>query len=165
MSKDSDEVREITRVGNGYVVRVYDHQSVVTLSNQELGFLAGVAERAMGVVLGDWAKEEAPLRELAEVEFSFVDDEVIAQVHADFLDDPTPTDVITFHHGEVMVSAETAKRQSEEFGQNNVLREVALYIVHGLLHLGGYEDYEEAEAQEMATLQEKVLRGVWSVEG
>jgi len=160
MSKDFSAVREVTAVGNGFVVRLYDHQESIRYSDNDLNRLAKMAEQAMGRILSDLVKEDAPLRELAEVEFSLVNDEVISQLHADFLDDPTPTDVITFHHGEIVVSAETAQSQAGEFAQD-VMRETALYLVHGLLHLGGYEDYEEKEAAEMAELQESVLKEVW----
>mgnify|MGYP000738786712 CR=1 FL=1 len=53
-------------------------------------------------------REDAVLATLEEVEITFVDDAEIARVHGEFLDDPTPTDVITFHHGEILISADTA---------------------------------------------------------
>jgi probable rRNA maturation factor len=75
------------------------------------------------------------------------------------LDDPTPTDVITFHHGEILVSADTAVRQGAEHGQT-FDQELALYLIHGLMHLGGWDDHEEAEAKEMAQKQERILMQV-----
>ena len=104
---------------------------------------------------------EAPLVSLPEIEITIVDDADIARVHGDFLDDPTPTDVITFHHGEILISAETALRQGREHGQS-LDHEAALYLVHGLLHLAGWDDHEETEAREMARLQEGILRDVLS---
>lgn len=100
---------------------------------------------------------EAPLSCLAEVEVTIVDDADIARVHGDFLDDPTPTDVITFHHGEILISADMAERQGREHGQS-VDHEVALYLVHGLMHLAGWEDHEADEAREMARRQESILQ-------
>ena len=55
---------------------------------------------------------------LDEVEISVVSDDVIRDVHARFLNDPTATDVITFPHGdgigEIIVSFDTAIRQASE---------------------------------------------------
>src|SRR4051812_40869865 len=44
----------------------------------------------------------------AEVEVTIVSDKTIARVHLDFMGLPEATDVITFHHGEIVASAETA---------------------------------------------------------
>lgn len=108
--------------------------------------------------------EDAPLLELEEIEFTIVSDKAIADVHAEFLDDPTPTDVITFHHGEILVSADTALRQGAEHGQElNV--ELALYMIHGLMHLGGWDDHTTEEAAEMARLQEEVLHAALAAVG
>ena len=88
-----------------------------------------------------------------------VDDKAIAVLHGDFLDDPTPTDVMTFplgDLGEIVVSVETARRQAAEFGQETV-REIALYVVHGILHLCGYDDNTWRGQCEMNSLQERLL--------
>lgn len=102
---------------------------------------------------------DAPLLQLDEIEFSIIGDEEMTRVHAEFLNDPTPTDVITFHHGEILVSADTAMRQGTEHGQA-LDHELALYLIHGLMHLGGWDDHEPDEAAEMARRQEAVLRQV-----
>ncbi len=49
---------------------------------------------------------------LDEVEINLVDDEVISRVHRDFMGLDGATDVITFHHGEVVISLDTAARQA-----------------------------------------------------
>jgi len=104
----------------------------------------------------------APLLSLSEIEISLVTDEEIAQVHADFLYDPTPTDVITFHHGEILVSLDTAKRQSIEHDESYD-REVVLYMIHGLLHLGGWDDHEPNEREAMHELQSRILDASYPV--
>ena len=53
------------------------------------------------------SKESSPLKELDSVEISIIDDKQIAKVHGEFMNDPSPTDVITFDYGEILVSAET----------------------------------------------------------
>lgn len=106
---------------------------------------------------------EAPLMHLDEIEFSIISDDEMTRVHSEFMDDPTPTDVITFHHGEILVSADTALRQGGEHGQS-LDRELALYMIHGLMHLGGWDDHDTEEAAEMARQQEAVLRQVIAVQ-
>ncbi|MEM7387197.1 MAG: rRNA maturation RNase YbeY, partial [Verrucomicrobiota bacterium] len=97
-----------------------------------------------------------------EVEVTLVDDPTIAKVHLDFMKVPGPTDVITFLHGEILISLDTADRQAVEFG-NDPSRETALYMIHGFLHLLGYEDHEPDAAAMMARAQEAVLEMVWPV--
>lgn len=102
------------------------------------------------------SKESAPLKELESVEISIIDDKQIAKVHGEFMNDPSPTDVITFDYGEILVSAETALSNSEEL-QVSLENEILLYIIHGMLHLGGYLDGSRAEFKEMKSLQEMIL--------
>lgn len=97
---------------------------------------------------------------LEEVEISVVDDDVIRDVHARFLDDPTATDVITFPHGdglgEILISYDTAVRQAAEF-REPLFRELFRYMVHGLLHLHGYIDTDPVERERMFCRQEPLV--------
>lgn len=103
---------------------------------------------------------EAPLLgDLEEIEVSLVSDEVIAGVHQEFMDDPTPTDVITFHHGEILLSIDTARREASSHG-NTVEEETLLYLIHGLLHLNGHSDLHEPDRTEMHRIQEEILRAL-----
>ncbi len=98
-----------------------------------------------------------PLLHLQDIEITLVSDDEIARVHAEFLDDPTATDVITFHHGEILISADTAAAVAPEHGQS-LDEELALYLIHGLLHLAGWEDEAPEEAAAMAQAQANILR-------
>ena len=80
----------------------------------------------------------------------------MAAIHRRFLNESGPTDVITFQHGEIFVSIETAKRQARHFG-TSLDRELRLYIAHGLLHLHGYDDKTLPGAAEMKRLQEALV--------
>ncbi|MGV3658801.1 MAG: rRNA maturation RNase YbeY [Prosthecobacter sp.] len=135
-------------------LRIYNRQKAHAVS---LPWLRRVGKAALPACLDALKSPEAPLPSLPEIEITLVNDEDIARVHGDFLDDPTPTDVITFHHGEILISADTALRQGAENGQS-FDHEVALYLVHGLMHLAGWDDHEEEEAREMARRQESILR-------
>ena len=96
------------------------------------------------------------LSELEVIEISIVDDDTIAAVHGEFLDDPTATDAITFPYGEVLVSCDTAARYAAEHG---IAREEELfrYMVHGLTHLHGYLDYEPADRDALFAVQEPLV--------
>jgi probable rRNA maturation factor len=69
---------------------------------------------------------------------------------------PGATDVITFEHGEIVMSAETAQLYATEHG-HAVEQELALYTVHGLLHLNGYEDASPDDTTEMHRVQDQIL--------
>lgn len=143
----------------GHVPRytIYDSQGALAVDLERLRRVVGAA---LPLCLERSATGGGVLREIAELEVSLVDDETIARLHGEFLGDPTPTDVITFDHGEIVVSTETAIARAGEFG-NTPDRELALYIVHGLLHLAGYLDKSQAEFERMRDLQEEVLAAVW----
>jgi probable rRNA maturation factor len=80
----------------------------------------------------------------------------MARLHGEFLNDATTTDVITFEHGELLIGVEVAARQAGEFG-SLADREIALYGIHGMLHLAGFDDRSSTDAKEMAVRQEEVL--------
>ncbi|MGH7995724.1 MAG: rRNA maturation RNase YbeY [Opitutaceae bacterium] len=96
---------------------------------------------------------------------TFVTDAELARLHECYLGDPSPTDVITFPAGagfgaagEICVSADAAARR---VGSGRPFAaELALYVVHGWLHLAGHDDrnprskrrMRRAEARAMALL-------------
>lgn len=135
-------------------VSVFGHEDTPDLPAD---WLEKIATAAMPQVCANARADDAPILTLEEIEASLISDDEIAGVHAEFLDDPTPTDVITFHHGEILISIDTAARQAAEHGQTRD-HELALYLVHGLMHLAGWDDHEPAEAAEMSRLQESILR-------
>ena len=121
------------------------------------------AKRALPLCLSAARKPDSDLAELEEIEVSFVSDEDIGRVHAEFLNDPTPTDIITFPHGEILISLDTAARQATDHAETYE-RETALYLIHGLLHLAGWDDHEPIERDEMHRLQARILEEVWQAE-
>ena len=91
-----------------------------------------------------------------EILVVLVSDRKISKIHQQFMGVSGPTDVITFRHGEIVVSVETAARQATEYG-TDLLHELRLYIAHGLLHLAGYDDHSEEGFREMAKLQSELV--------
>ncbi|MCR9248451.1 MAG: rRNA maturation RNase YbeY [bacterium] len=101
-------------------------------------------------------------REDMPVSLLLTDDAEIARVHADYLDDPTPTDVISFDidgSAELVVSVETARRTAKELG-HTVRAEVALYVVHGILHVCGYDDHRPKDRARMRRAEREVMRAL-----
>ncbi|MFI0435606.1 MAG: rRNA maturation RNase YbeY [Parachlamydiaceae bacterium] len=102
----------------------------------------------------------------AEVNIYFVDTPTICDLHAQFFNDPTPTDCISFPMdeenerpeerlmGEVFVCPATAIEYAIRH-KKNVYTETSLYIIHGLLHLMGYDDIEEEEIVVMRKAEER----------
>ncbi len=125
----------------------------------------GGALAAKEILTSHLATEDAPLPEHECVEVALVDDETSARVHEQFMGIEGETDVITFHHGEIVIGVEVAFRQAAENGEPP-LRELFRYIVHGLLHLAGHEDEEPSDRQRMEAAQEPLVARLWPmVEG
>jgi len=100
----------------------------------------------------------------AAISLAVVDDETIHELNRRHLDHDWPTDVLSFvledgdHlEGEVILSADTAAIAADELG-NFAAEEQLLYVVHGMLHLVGYDDKSEADAEEMRAAEARYLR-------
>lgn len=99
-----------------------------------------------------------------ELSLVFLTDAAQTQLHADFLADPTPTDVITFEGdpalgtaGEICVSADTAAAYAKAHGRD-FSDELLLYVVHGWLHLAGYDDLQPAKKRVMRRAEARAMR-------
>lgn len=133
-----------------------NRQRAVSTRQLRLAAAAEAVQRAWSGVVAAECRGSV-LRQLTEISFVLVSDARIAALHDEFMCDPTPTDVITFHHGEIVISAETARRQARQRGLP-LPAEIARYAVHGLLHLAGWSDVEPGAASDMRVMQEKILR-------
>jgi probable rRNA maturation factor len=115
------------------------------------------------------ATAEAALRALGRadlhVDVTVVDDPVIRRLNARYLRRRTTTDVLAFDleapgpsrlMGEVIVCADTARRQARRVGVSVTL-ELDLLVVHGLLHLAGWDDHEPREARLMHEREREIL--------
>ena len=99
-----------------------------------------------------------------ELSLAFMTDAKLAKLHGDFLDDPTTTDVITFEGqpefgvaGEVCVSADTAAAYAKEH-KRDFSEELTLYVVHGWLHLAGYDDLVPAKKRKMRAAEARAMK-------
>ncbi len=102
-----------------------------------------------------------------DVHVSVVDDAAIRRLNSRYLRRRTTTDVLAFDLdvpgpsrllGEVIVSADTARRQARQAGVPVAL-ELDLLVVHGLLHLAGWDDHEPREARLMHERAREILAG------
>lgn len=135
-------------------------QPVVTIVNRQraVPVLRRAVCRAVRSALG----RGGVLR--GEVSVAIVDDAEIARVHGRFLNDPTPTDCLSFVFesgsgsvdGEIVVSAETAAAEACRFGWT-ASDELLLYVVHAALHLAGYGDQSPAQRRTMRRQERAVL--------
>lgn len=99
-----------------------------------------------------------------ELSIAFLDDSRIAQLHKDFLNDPTTTDVITFpadpHFelaGEICVCVDRALSLSQTL---NIPfnEELSLYLIHGWLHLAGFNDVTKPEIVAIRAAEKDILQ-------
>lgn len=116
-----------------------------------------IVRAALPMVIEEKGAGRRVLPKLGCVEFVVVSDRVMSRVHAEFMNNPSPTDVITFDHGEVLLGADEAVRNAAGYG-TEIEAEVALYCIHGLLHLNGHRDRTKKEAAAMGRVQSRILR-------
>jgi probable rRNA maturation factor len=102
----------------------------------------------------------------AEISLAFVDNATSRQLNQRYLGHDEPTDVLSFPlseckggqlSGELVVGAEVAQAQAESRG-HDVQAELALYVIHGLLHLCGYDDKTLAATVDMRERERYYLR-------
>ena len=158
---------EVESPGLELHVTVTDEQSAVSV---EPGWLMKVTRSVL--------KSEGV--ESGEISIALVDDATIHDVNRQFLNHDYPTDVISFHFdsetsespalstasvatvpsaidGEVVISGQTARRSAEETS-NDPRQELALYLVHGLLHLCGYDDQTPEDRRQMRDREKSHLQ-------
>jgi probable rRNA maturation factor len=107
-----------------------------------------------------------------ELSIAFLTDPALARIHRDFMNDPSATDVITFEGnpiagqaGEICVSADTAARyvglisggKPSPARQKKFTTELTLYLIHGWLHLAGYDDLEPVKKRRMRAAEKRAM--------
>jgi len=99
------------------------------------------------------------------ISIAFVSTAQMRQLNRQWRGKNNVTDVLSFElnegplKGEVLISYEQAKKQAKERG-HSTRDEVCFLIVHGVLHVFGYDHETSAEAKTMFSLQEKVLKSL-----
>ena len=129
--------------------------------------LSPLMEKAAAATL---SREGVPAEEV-EISITFVNDEEIRELNAQYRNVDKVTDVLSFPQfespedlpeegeiilGDVVLNVEQAKRQAEEYGHSED-REIIYLFVHSLLHLLGYDHMEEDEKTEMRGAEEEIM--------
>ncbi len=135
-------------------IEIADRQNVIRITDLPL-------RQAVASVLSDHGPAEG------EVSIAVVDDPTIHQLNQKYLQHDYATDVLSFlldcddHRleGEVIVSAETAERQAGNYGWSPQ-RELLLYLIHGTLHLVGFDDHTEADRAAMRAQEQHYLESL-----
>ena len=140
---------------------VGNHQEITYIPEIWLTALEAIAHEAADLAIASAVSDDSPLSCLGTLEVALVDDATSDRVHRDFMDIEGPTDVITFHHGEIVIGAEVANRQAAQYGEP-LAREVLRYLVHGLLHLAGHDDEEADQRAAMEAAQETIVSRLWT---
>ena len=106
--------------------------------------------------------------ERAELGLNFVSSEEMARVHEQFMNIAGSTDVITFDHGseppatvhgEIFISVVDAITQARDF-KTTWQSEVARYLIHGILHLLGFDDLQAAKRRKMKQAENRLMKKI-----
>lgn len=130
------------------------------------------------VDLAAFALKELLVDKRAELEISLVDEAEMTRLHEEWMDEAGPTDVLSFPMdelrpnelsendkvpvvlGDVVICPDVARKQGATAG-HGIEQELRILLVHGILHLLGFDHLEPEEEAEMFALQGKIVKD-WS---
>ncbi|MFH0764140.1 MAG: rRNA maturation RNase YbeY [Candidatus Omnitrophota bacterium] len=109
-----------------------------------------------------------------ELEIVFLNDNAISALNKKYKGRSGPTDVLSFgidrkefgkkgFIGEIFISPDQALRNSKIF-KTPLEEEIILYVIHGILHLSGYDDERAPDKRRMAKIQDEILKYLWKKE-
>ena len=130
--------------------------------------------------LAEHVREALRLHPLVDVGVIFVDEAPMTDLHVRWMDEPGPTDVLSFPMdelipgseemlsaegvlGDVVICPQVARRQAEVAGHEEI-NEILMLLTHGMLHLVGFDHAEPEEEKEMFALQKELLDSFYEVE-
>jgi probable rRNA maturation factor len=150
--------------------------SIDIANETDFGVEQGVDEAELASV-ARYVLDEMGIHPMAELSVLLVDSAAMEQLHIQWMDEPGPTDVLSFPMdelrparaeddnepvpgllGDVVLCPEVAVKQAKDAGHSTA-DELRLLTTHGLLHLLGYDHAEPDEEAEMFGLQKQLLRG------
>lgn len=131
--------------------------------------------------LASFVRQELKLHPMVDVGIIFVDEEPMTELHIKWMEEPGPTDVLSFPMdelrpgsdevpsaegvlGDIVVCPQVADQQALQAG-HPVINEILLLITHGMLHLVGFDHAEPDEEAEMFGLQKSLLEKFYDLEG
>lgn len=99
------------------------------------------------------------------INVAFIDKRRSRELNKEYLGRDEPTDVLSFNAdeegllGEILICADVARNQAKDAGWS-LENEVSLLFTHGLLHLNGFDHYNQKDAEKMSLLQSQILEPV-----
>jgi len=125
------------------------------------------------LALATFVRDELKLHPAIDLGIIFVDEDPMAELHVKWMDEPGPTDVLSFPMdelrpgsdllpspegvlGDIVVCPQVAIRQAEVAG-HPMMNEILLLVAHGMLHLVGFDHAEPEDEKEMFGLQRELL--------
>ncbi|OGX26332.1 MAG: rRNA maturation RNase YbeY [Omnitrophica WOR_2 bacterium RIFCSPHIGHO2_02_FULL_45_21] len=135
--------------------------SIRNLSSQALPISYGAAKKLIRKILPCLGKSKQPEEWLLGI--VFLNDTRIKLLNQKYLKANRPTDVLVFNYGQntadLAISLESAKRNAK-FYKASLKKELVRYIIHGLLHLYGYDDRSPKDKKIMFKHQEQILNQI-----
>ena len=131
-----------------------------------------VPEKEMHSLL-NFGIEYMELNPECEISLTFVDVTEMEELHIKWMDEPGPTDVLSFPMdmpeskgevvtlGDIVIAPAVAAKQAQDAG-HSVEAEIYILATHGLLHILGYDHADPDEEKVMFALQEKIVKE-WSL--
>lgn len=137
-------------------------------------------DEARVLKLAGFALNELKIHPKAELAIQFVDEVAMEVLHIQWMDEPGPTDVLSFPMdelrpgseseitppgllGDIVVCPQVAIKQAETAGHEPI-NEILLLTTHGILHLLGFDHAEPDEEREMFGLQKSILDAFYAQE-
>lgn len=130
-------------------------------------------DQAKVLEVASFALDRMKIHPGAELAIMFIDEPAMEQLHIQWMDEPGPTDVLSFPMdelrpgteteptpagllGDIVICPSVAKRQAEAAGHETI-NEILLLTTHGVLHLLGFDHAEPDEEKEMFGIQKSIL--------
>lgn len=130
--------------------------------------------------LANFALKQLNIHPAAELAIQFIDEDPMEILHIQWMDEPGPTDVLSFPMdelrpgnegevtepgllGDIVVCPQVAERQAKVAG-HEAINEILLLTTHGILHLLGFDHAEPDEEKEMFGLQKTILDAFYASE-
>lgn len=131
-------------------------------------------------LLAEHVRDALRLHPMVDIGIIFVDEAPMTELHVRWMDEPGPTDVLSFPMdelrpgseemlsaegvlGDVVICPQVAKRQAEVAG-HPAINEILMLLTHGMLHLVGFDHAEPEEEKEMFGLQKELLDAFYEAE-
>jgi probable rRNA maturation factor len=139
-----------------------------------------VVDEARVLALATFALDHMHLHPDTDLAIVFVDEPAMEVLHIQWMDEPGPTDVLSFPMdelrpgsegqltpvgllGDIVVCPQVAAAQAEVAGHDTI-NEILLLTTHGILHLLGFDHAEPDEEKEMFGLQREILEAYYASE-